>query len=87
MGVDTGLAHLAVALKVPTVAICTDTEPSLTGIYPGLNYAAINLGSVHRINGVWTLLIRAFVLVESVKTDQGVHYQILQRWPLAPVAA
>jgi heptosyltransferase-1 len=45
VGVDTGLAHLAVALKVPTVAIHTDTDPSLTGIYPGLNSAAINLGS------------------------------------------
>ena len=45
VGVDTGLAHLAVALKVPTIAIYTDTEPSLTGLYPGLNSAAINLGS------------------------------------------
>jgi len=44
VGVDTGLAHLAVALKVPTVAIYTDTDPSLTGLYPGLNSAAINLG-------------------------------------------
>lgn len=44
VGVDTGLAHLAVALKVPTVAIYMDTEPSLTGLYPGLNSAAINLG-------------------------------------------
>jgi heptosyltransferase-1 len=44
VGVDTGLAHLAVALKVPTVAIYTDTDPSLTGLYPGLNSKAINLG-------------------------------------------
>ena len=31
-------------LKVPTVAIYTDTEPSLTGLYPGLNSVAISLG-------------------------------------------
>ncbi|HSH72213.1 MAG TPA: lipopolysaccharide heptosyltransferase I [Methylophilaceae bacterium] len=44
VGVDTGLAHLAVALKRPTIAIYTDTDPSLTGIYPGENTVAINLG-------------------------------------------
>ena len=27
--------------KVPTVAIYTDTDPSLTGLYPGLNSAAL----------------------------------------------
>jgi 2'-5' RNA ligase len=30
--------------------------------------------------------VDSFVLVESVMTDQGVHYKILQRWPLAPMA-
>ena len=30
--------------------------------------------------------VDSFVLVESVMTDQGVRYQILQRWLLAPVA-
>jgi len=44
VGVDTGLAHLAVALKTPTIAIYTDTDPKLTGIYPGENTIAINLG-------------------------------------------
>ena len=44
IGVDTGLVHLAVALKVPTVALYTDTDPSLTGIYPGAGTSAINLG-------------------------------------------
>lgn len=33
VGVDTGLTHLAVALKVPTVALYTATEPGLTGVY------------------------------------------------------
>ncbi|HLD08492.1 MAG TPA: hypothetical protein VJB68_00425 [Methylophilaceae bacterium] len=28
----------------PVAAVRTDTEPSLTGLYPGLNSAAINLG-------------------------------------------
>ena len=32
IGLDTGLTHLAVALKVPTVAIYTATDPGLTGV-------------------------------------------------------
>lgn len=32
VGVDTGLTHLAAALRVPTVAIYTATEPGLTGV-------------------------------------------------------
>lgn len=32
VGVDTGLTHLATALKVPTVALYTATEPGLTGV-------------------------------------------------------
>ena len=32
VGVDTGLTHLAAALKVPTVALYTATEPGLTGV-------------------------------------------------------
>ena len=44
VGVDTGLSHLAVALKIPTLAIYTDTDPSLTGVYAGTGSIAINLG-------------------------------------------
>ncbi|MCL2524389.1 MAG: lipopolysaccharide heptosyltransferase I [Betaproteobacteria bacterium] len=33
IGVDTGLTHLAVALKVPTVALYTATDPGLTGVF------------------------------------------------------
>lgn len=44
VGVDTGLSHLATALSIPTVAIYTDTNPSLTGVYPGANAPAKNLG-------------------------------------------
>lgn len=44
IGVDTGLAHLAVALNKPVIAIYTDTDPSLTGLYGNTLQACINLG-------------------------------------------
>ncbi len=37
VGVDTGLAHLAVALNRPTVGIYLTTRPALTGLYDGTN--------------------------------------------------
>ena len=46
IGVDTGLAHLAAALGVPTVGIYTATDPALTGLYAGRR--AVNLGNIHR---------------------------------------
>lgn len=46
VGVDTGLAHLAAALNVPTVALYCATEPGLTGVYGGAT--AVNLGSMGR---------------------------------------
>ncbi len=48
IGVDTGLSHLAVALNIPTIAIYTDTNPSLTGVYAGASTPAINLGNIHQ---------------------------------------
>ncbi|WP_300336031.1 lipopolysaccharide heptosyltransferase I [Accumulibacter sp.] len=42
IGVDTGLAHLAAALRVPVVALYIATEPALTGVY-GSGFAR-NLG-------------------------------------------
>jgi heptosyltransferase-1 len=33
IGVDTGLAHLATALSVPTIALYITTDPALTGVY------------------------------------------------------
>jgi len=42
VGVDTGLAHLAVAFRRPTVGIYVSTQPTLTGLHGGVN--AINLG-------------------------------------------
>lgn len=44
IGVDTGLMHLATALNLPSIAIYTDTDPNLTGLYPGNKAHAINLG-------------------------------------------
>lgn len=44
VGVDTGLAHLAVALARPTVGIYCATEPGLTGLHGGTH--AINLGGI-----------------------------------------
>lgn len=49
IGVDTGLSHLSVALSVPTVAIYTDTNPELTGVYAGAHSPAINLGNINEI--------------------------------------
>ena len=43
---DTGLAHLAAALGVPTVGIYTATDPALTGLYAGRS--AVNLGNIGR---------------------------------------
>lgn len=47
IGVDTGLTHLAAALKVPTVAIYTATDPGLTGVLGGGFYC--NLGGKAQI--------------------------------------
>lgn len=45
IGVDTGLSHLAAALNIPTIAIYTDTNPTLTGLM-GSRAQAINLGNI-----------------------------------------
>ena len=44
IGVDTGLVHLAVALNIPSIAIYTDSEPTLNGALAAENQIAINLG-------------------------------------------
>lgn len=45
VGVDTGLAHLAVALGRPTVGLYTTTQPALTGLH---GRAVVNLGGGSR---------------------------------------
>jgi heptosyltransferase-1 len=42
VGLDTGLTHLAVALRRPTVGIYCSTDSKLTGLHGG---EAINLGA------------------------------------------
>jgi len=54
IGVDTGLAHLAAALNVPTVGIYTATDPALTGLYAGEN--VINLGGINRAPALATVI-------------------------------
>jgi heptosyltransferase I len=46
VGVDTGLIHLAVALDVPAVAIYTDTDPLLTGVFGAHPECSINIGGI-----------------------------------------
>ena len=44
VGVDTGLTHLAGALKVPTVGIYVSTDPAATGLYGCAR--SVNLGGI-----------------------------------------
>lgn len=54
VGVDTGLAHLAAALKTPTIALYTATEPALTGVV-GTGFTR-NLGGKGRSPSVENVL-------------------------------
>ncbi|MDE2622377.1 MAG: lipopolysaccharide heptosyltransferase I [Betaproteobacteria bacterium] len=54
VGVDTGLAHLAVALGRPVVAIFTATRPEDTGVYG--SPLAINCGGRKQVPSVETIL-------------------------------
>ncbi len=61
VGVDTGLAHLAVALGRPTIGLYITTEPKLTGLFG--NGIAVNLGggtedtpTVPEADAVWRAL-------------------------------
>jgi heptosyltransferase I len=47
VGVDTGLAHLAVALGRPTVGLYLSTQPALTGLFPE-SPQVVNLGGGSR---------------------------------------
>ncbi len=51
IGVDTGLAHLAVALKRPTIGLYLSTRPALTGLYRARGGGIIiNIGGGTREN-------------------------------------
>ena len=61
VGVDTGLAHLAVALGRPTIGIYVTTEPRLTGLYGGERTINLGGGSIDEpaapdIDAVWNAL-------------------------------
>jgi heptosyltransferase-1 len=54
LGVDTGLAHLAVAVGTPTIGIYTATRTELTGLYGGSH--AVNVGGADKgpdVDTVW----------------------------------
>lgn len=57
-GVDTGLAHLSVALGRPTIGIYCATDPAATGLFgaglddDGARGHVANLGGIHRAPGV-----------------------------------
>ena len=50
VGVDTGLAHLAVAFNRPTVGIYVATAPALTGLYGGTSAVNLGDGSTNQIS-------------------------------------
>lgn len=59
VGVDTGLAHLAAALGVPTVGVYCGTDPAATGIYGCAR--AVNIGGIGQspaVNDVMEALAR-----------------------------
>ena len=54
VGVDTGLAHLATALNIPTIALYVSTDPALTGVHGMRNFR--NLGGPGRAPGIAEVL-------------------------------
>ncbi|MDE2423203.1 MAG: lipopolysaccharide heptosyltransferase I [Betaproteobacteria bacterium] len=54
VGVDTGLTHLAVALKQKVIALYTDTDPRATGVYG--SDRATNLGGIGMMPDVESVL-------------------------------
>jgi heptosyltransferase-1 len=64
IGVDTGLAHLAAALNMPTVGIYTATDPKLTGLYAGAR--VINLGGINQPPDVITVIDKLQLVTSSL---------------------
>jgi heptosyltransferase I len=57
IGVDTGLAHLSAALRVPTIALYIATDPALTGVY-GTGFIR-NLGTLGQAPAVAEVMLVA----------------------------
>lgn len=62
VGVDTGLAHLAVAFNRPTVGIYISTEPALTGLHGGTSAHNLGGGSPSQISNPSTDAVFAALL-------------------------
>jgi heptosyltransferase-1 len=52
IGVDTGLAHLAVAMGTPTIGVYRATDPARTGLHPGLSGRCVNVGGNQHLPSV-----------------------------------
>lgn len=63
VGVDTGLAHLATALRVPTIALYVTTDPALTGVL-GSGYFR-NLGGIGQTPSVTEVLNAAEPIIRQ----------------------
>jgi len=63
IGVDTGLAHLATALRVPTIALYVSTDPALTGVYGSAYFR--NLGGIGRSPSVAEVLNAAQPIIHQ----------------------
>jgi heptosyltransferase-1 len=61
VGVDTGLVHLAAALKRPTLALYCASDPALTGVLAGSE--AINLGGAGSPPSSGEVVARALALI------------------------
>lgn len=62
VGVDTGLAHLAVAVGTPTIGIYTSTRSELTGLHGSAN--AINLGGIDKSPSVDEVMQTAISMLD-----------------------
>lgn len=70
VGVDTGLAHLAVALNVPVVAIYTDSDPARTGVLGPHPARYLNLGGIGQTPS-WEAVLAAFQHVAADRLTSG----------------
>ena len=63
IGVDTGLTHLAAALKTPVIALYTSTDPTLTGVFgTGFTRNLGNKGAPPSVNEVLIHIQQALLI-------------------------